>query len=104
MRRLLFGAKSERFIPESSTASAQLDLQILMQEAAQPAVKMPQEEVMVKKSTSAQKPTGRQALPAHLPRIDTVLEPTEDTSGMKKIGEEITERLDYQPGKLIVGG
>lgn len=31
-----------------------------------------------------------------------MLEPAEDTSGMKKIGEEITERLDYKPGKLIV--
>jgi transposase len=41
-------------------------------------------------------------LPAHLPRVEHIIEPEESTEGMKKIGEEVTETLDYIPGKLQV--
>lgn len=37
-----------------------------------------------------------------LPRKEIVIEPAEDTTGMKKIGEEITEELEYKPGSLYV--
>ena len=99
MKRLLFGRKSERFLPQSSTA--QLDLMQLMSETAQPAT-ITQEVKVAKKQASAVKPTGRHALPAHLPKVDIVLEPVEDTAGLEKIGEEIAEQLDYTPGKLLV--
>jgi transposase len=99
MKRLLFGRKSERFLPSSPTA--QLDLLQLMAEAAQP-VAITQDVKVVKKQASEVKPTGRHALPAHLPKVDIVLEPMEDTTGLEKIGEEITEQLDYTPGKLLV--
>ena len=29
-------------------------------------------------------------------------QPAEDTTSLKKIGEEITEELEYEPGKLFV--
>ncbi|WKN41684.1 IS66 family transposase zinc-finger binding domain-containing protein [Tunicatimonas pelagia] len=45
---------------------------------------------------------SRKLLPAHLPRIEVVLEPEEDTSAMKKIGEQVSEELDYEPAKLFV--
>jgi len=99
MKRLLFGRKSERYLPASPTA--QLNLTELMTEAI-PAAAATQEVKVVKKQTAEVKPTGRHALPAHLPKVDIVLEPVEDTSGMEKIGEEITEQLDYAPGKLQV--
>jgi transposase len=57
---------------------------------------------VIKKQATEVKPTGRHALPAHLPKVDIVLELIEDTSGLEKIGEEITEQLDYTPGKLLV--
>ncbi len=99
MKRLLFGRKSERFLP--SLPSAQLDLMQVMTEAAVPAA-VTREVMVVKPKTAETKPTGRQALPAHLPKVDIVLEPTEDVAGLEKIGEEITEQLDYTPGKLLV--
>lgn len=99
MKRLLFGRKSERFLPQSPTA--QLNLAELMVEAAMAPV-VTQEVKVIKKQTAEVKPTGRHALPAHLPKVDIVLEPLEDTIGLEKIGEEITEQLDYAPGKLLV--
>jgi transposase len=41
-------------------------------------------------------------LPAHLPREQVIIEPKEDVTGLKKIGEGITEELDYTPGKFFV--
>ena len=38
----------------------------------------------------------------HLPREVIVIEPGEDTTLLKKIGEQVTETLDYRPAKLTV--
>jgi len=99
MKRLLFGRSSERFIPQN-TSSNQLDLSLMMQEAAvvPPAAA---ETLVVKVKPAAHPPTGRQDIPEHLERVDIYLEPAEDIKGCKKIGEEHTEQLDYVPGKLI---
>jgi len=51
---------------------------------------------------------GRQALPEHLPRVEHVLDiKNQDKScgcgkGLVHIGDDITERIDYQPSSLIV--
>lgn len=101
MKRLLFGRKSERFVPENPVSPPQLDLVLLMQEATRQPTVTP-EVVVVKKKTPAHKPTGRQPLPDHLERINIYLEPAADTQGYQKIGEECTEQLDYKPGSLLV--
>jgi transposase len=41
-------------------------------------------------------------LPSHLPREVLVIEPEVDTKGLKIIGEEVTETLDYRPARLVV--
>jgi transposase len=45
---------------------------------------------------------GRMKLPEHLRREEVILNPPQDVTGCKKIGEEITEQLDYVPGELFV--
>ena len=54
-----------------------------------------------KKNKKPNKHTGRQALPDHLPVEEMILEPEEDTTDLVKIGEEVTETLEYIPPKLI---
>lgn len=44
---------------------------------------------------------GRTKLPDNLPVEEVIIEPEEDTTGMVEIGEEVTETLDYKPGKLL---
>jgi transposase len=100
IKRLLFGRKSERFVPDPSTGSIQPDLAGMMQQHATtppPAVN----EVVIKKKVTDHKPTGRLPIPDQLERVHIYLEPAEDTTGYKKIGEQCTEQLDYVPGKLI---
>jgi len=45
---------------------------------------------------------GRNPIPDHLPRLNVLLEPSEDISGCTKIGEEYTEELEYIPGCFFV--
>ena len=48
----------------------------------------------------------RQALPAHLPRTEVRLEPQNTACGcgqpMQRIGQDVSERLDYVPGSFSV--
>jgi transposase len=101
LKKLIRGAKSERFIPAEN--AAQLTLPTFAgEDRATSAVAT--EEITYKRKKSKQifTPHGRNPLPAHLPRKEIVIEPDGDTTRMKKIGEEVTEELDYEPGKLYV--
>jgi hypothetical protein len=42
------------------------------------------------------------SIPEHIERVDEIIEPQEDTTGMKHIGDEITGVFECQPGKLWV--
>ena len=96
LKRLVFGVKSERF--EGAAAAGQASLFGGDVPAANVA---PHASETVTRKVPARKPV-RQALPSHLPREVVVIEPEEDTAGLRKIGEEVTETLDYRPAKLVV--
>ena len=98
LKRMIFGSKSERFVPSDP---GQLGLFGQVQTTPQEPVKETITYERNKASDSKRKPV-RLALPAHLPRVEEVIEPQEDLSGAKKIGETVTEFLEYIPGKLFV--
>ena len=95
LRRLIFSAKSERFVP------AYAEDQMPLFEAAAADVAPPPTQKITYTRSVKKKPV-RQVLPAHLARREIIIEPEIDTIGLKKIGEEVTETLDYVPGTLIV--
>ncbi len=45
---------------------------------------------------------GRNPLPTHLRREEIILTPAEDVTGLKPVGQEITEILEYHEGELYV--
>lgn len=100
LKRMIFGSKSERFIP-TDPAQLTFDMEI---EAQQPGE--PEKETISYTRTKPKKDKkpghARMPLPAHLPREEHIIEPEEDVSDCKKIGENITEILEYRPGKLYV--
>jgi transposase len=100
LRRLIFGQKRERFVPVVNPE--QLD--IALDDVPTPAAAAATENIQYtrRKKASKQTPHGRNPLPADLPRKDIVIEPDADVSTLKKIGEEITEELEYEPGRLYV--
>lgn len=99
LKRLIFGSKSERFVPD--VAPEQLSLGLAIEEQTVE-VKKEKVEYTRTKASRQNNHKGRLPLPAHLPRVEHIIEPNESTEGMKKIGEEVTETLEYIPGKLLV--
>ena len=101
LKRMKFAAQSERFNAEQRSlledeieadlAAVSLEIKQLQPPAAGPQVK--------------QQPK-RQPLPAHLPRREIRHEPDSTTCtcgcAMKRIGEDVAEKLDYVPGVFTV--
>jgi len=102
IKRMLFGSKSERFVPEVNPQQAILPFEEEIKLIEEPV----QQETIIytrdKKKNSEHVPTGRMPLPKHLERVPIIIEPQEDVTGLKKIGEEITEELEYKPGQFYV--
>jgi transposase len=101
LKKLVFGSRSERFQPQDP---GQLAL-ALNSEQPPAAPTLPVQDISYQRQSAspAKKHPGRLPLPAHLPRKQILLEPEGvDTSLWKRIGQEITEELDYVPCRLFV--
>lgn len=99
LRRMIFGVKSERFVSDTSADQLSLFGETDNPQEAEAATE--QVSYTRKKPQEKKKPV-RAALPDHLPRKDEVLEPENLPSDAKKIGEEVTEILEYAPGSMYV--
>jgi len=104
LRRMIFGSKRERFV--QNIDSRQLSLEFDPQTAEiEQTVKDELESIRIeyerKKKTKKEHP-GRLALPSHLPVVEMVVEPQEDTTDMVCIGKEVSDELDYTPAKLHI--
>ncbi len=104
LKRLKSAATSERFSPEQ---------QSLLEEAIDEDLAALEREIDKLKppaTTPGEKQTPkRQALPAQLPRRDVHHEPESSTCTtpgcgcqMRRIGEDVSEKLDYEPGRFSV--
>ena len=103
LKKMIFGSRHERFV-SSGNNPAQLTLDIAVEEVAACSV-IAEKKIEYTRATVEQKPfihPGRTKLPDHLRREKTVIEPAHIPEGAKKIGEEITEELEYVPGELYV--
>jgi transposase len=101
LKRLKFAAKSEHFNAEQKSLleeTIDADLAALQAELDKVA---PTEQSQGEKKTPK-----RQALPANLPRRDVRHEPENTTCScgcaLKRIGEDVAEKLDYTPGVFTV--
>ena len=100
LKRLKFAATSERFSPEQKSLLEEAideDLESLAREV---------ERLVPVKDSHEKRQPKRQALPANLPRREVRHEPEDTTCGcgceLKRIGEDVAEKLDYAPGTFTV--
>jgi transposase len=97
LNRLIFGAKSERFIGTDINQPNLFDFPEDENE------EKPTEEITYTRNKPREKKQPlRMELPAHLPRRDEVIEPEDLPSNAKLIGEAITEILEYEPASAYV--
>lgn len=96
LQRQLFGSKSERRVPQLENQPTLFDLE----EPKQPEPQT--EEVSYTRHKKEKKQPVRSSLPAHLPRKTEVIEPSDIPEDAVKIGEEVTEVLEYTPSEVYV--
>ena len=102
LKRLKFAAQSERFSAEQRS---------LLEETLDEDLQAVSDEIEELSATDAPAPRvkeqpKRQPLPANLPRVEIRHEPDSTTCScgcqMKRVGEDVAEKLDYQPGVFSV--
>jgi len=95
-KRLIFGSKKERFIPSDPGQQ-----QLFEQQVEEP----PKEKEDISYTRKKGKNKGaakRLQLPAHLPRQEEIVNPEHINEHSEKIGEKVSEVLEYTPGKFYV--
>lgn len=97
LKRLIFGSKSERFIPSETS-----QLGLFTEPAIEEATTALKQISYSRKDTKAKRHPVRLPLSPHLPRVEEIIEPENLEQGSVKIGEEITELLEYTPSKVYV--
>lgn len=105
LKKMIFGSKSERFIPSTPgvTQGVLFEEEPTGGEAC--SVTATKEVSYLKTKMTKEVPAahpGRMKLPEHLRREIIRVEPKEDVSRCKKIGEEVTEELECTPLELFV--
>ncbi len=103
LKRMLYGARSERFV--SSETPLQLSLDIAADEIQETEKEIPTIKIEAhdRKQNQEQKiHPVRQGFPEHLPRETIIIQPEGDLTGYKKIGEEQTEVLELIEPKFFV--
>ena len=99
LKRMIFGSKSERFIPVDSS-----QLELFEQMITEKEEELEKHTVIYqrdKQSTKKEKPV-RTVIPAHFPRVEEIIEPENLDSNWVKIGEEVTELLEIKPLTVFV--
>jgi transposase len=99
LQRMIFGSRSERFVP---MIDGQMDLFTGTSLSEQAKEQKQQISYTRTVSTKKKQKPIRTEIPSHLPRIEEIIEPKEIEPGSKRIGEEITEILEYNPANIYV--
>ena len=106
LKKMIFGSKHERFVPLDNTISLQLSLNLEAETIEQckitDATKVEYIRTRPQVVENRKSHPGRMKLPEHLRRETTILQPDIDITNLKKIGEEVTEILEWMPGELFV--
>lgn len=107
LKKMIFAARSERFELADAAITQQLSLGLEAEKKAAAAMgtgttqKISYNRIINEPSNIQLSAPSRTALPAHLERREIVLDP-EGAEGLRKLGSEVTEELEYEPGKLFV--
>src|SRR3984957_18906138 len=105
LKRMIFGSRQERFIPGQLTDPTQLSMGLPAEQvAASSLVKAKKIEYTRVESVLANPVAthqGRMKLPDHLERKEILVD-VAGKEGCREIGREITEELEYEPGKFYV--
>lgn len=105
LKRQLFGRKSERYtLPGDSKQPGLFGDDAASTDSAGSPPPPDKQTVTYERDASPSNGRGKRLpIPADLPRVERVHDlPADERAGMKRIGEEVSERIEYEPGKVYV--
>ncbi|NQX86463.1 MAG: IS66 family transposase zinc-finger binding domain-containing protein [Flavobacteriaceae bacterium] len=94
--KLINGFKSERFV---GALDAVNQLNLFDQDT--PVEEQSTEKQEVTYTRVKKQHQGRNKLPEHLPVKEIIIEPDQSVDGLVKIGQEVSETLEYTPASLV---
>ena len=97
LKRMIFGSKKERFVPE---VADKIQLSLFEEQASTQKSTHEKEKISYERNKPVKRHPGRNEIPEHFEVEQIVIEPQQDVTGMIKIGEQITEYVDYIPGSF----
>jgi transposase len=100
--RAVHGTKSEKLQPILSNMSSDAPELPFGEEIKQEAEPETKSITVTRTHRKKENPPSRSEIPAHLDRVVSTIEPAAIPEGAVKIGELVTEQLEYQPGKIFV--
>lgn len=101
LKRLIFGAKRERFISNAAVNQLTLPFEVEEIPAAENAPELEKITYTREKAKRVNHP-GRIDFPSHLPVVEIHIKPDQSTEGLICIGQEITTELELEPGRLFL--
>ena len=101
LKKMIFGSKRERFVPD---IAGQEKLFTDDQIGSEPAEENPQQVTYSKRQhkNTPKRKTLEVSMPAHLERVEETIEPKQKQEDFKRIGEFVTEILEYKPAELFI--
>lgn len=103
LQRMIYGSKRERFISTNLPEQLKLEFEpktVEIEQTVEEEREAIRKTYLLKKVKKAH--PGRLALPSNLPVVETIIEPTEDTTDMVCIGREISDELGYKEAELYI--
>jgi len=105
LQKMIFASRQERFTTSDvnpSQLSMDLEADAVAACSVVDAKKISYTRSKVAISENPPVHHGRMKLPEHLSREEIIIEPSQDITSCRKMGEEITEVLEWEPGELFV--
>jgi transposase len=100
LKRLVFGSKRERFVSNGQDGQMRLPFRVeALPEETEPVT---EKIAFTRRKVNRNNHHGRLPLPDHLPVEEIFIEPAEDVAGLKCIGQEVTEELEYEAAVLKI--
>jgi len=100
LKRLVYGSKRERFVSNGQDGQMNLPFQVeALPEDTEPVT---EKIAFTRRKVNRKNHQGRLPLPDHLPVEEIIIEPEEDVTGLKCIGKEVTDELEYEAAVLKI--
>jgi transposase len=100
LKRLVFGSKRERFVSGGDNGQMSLPFEVkALPEETEPVT---EKIAFTRRKVNRKNHQGRLPLPDHLPVEEIFIEPEEDVTGLKCIGQEVTDELEYEAAILKI--